>query len=91
MSHSRMSTPYVLYTFGNINNFLENFTVGIASKENYFKSWTPIIPDSNLIVVPPIDNRDWKLLQNIKPSKAMNVIIISVLITLFILGVCIMI
>ena len=53
--------------------------------------WSPIIPNSQLIITPPKDKDEWKIEIYINPTKAMALIIISTLIVLFVIGLVIII
>lgn len=91
LSHTRMQLPYVIFGLGRINNYIEDFTCGVASTKHSDKSWSPIIPNSQLIITPPLNNADWKIEIYINPTKAMALIIISTLIVLVIIGIVIII
>jgi len=92
MSHNRLQLPYVIFGLGRINNYIQDFTAGVAwGSKDYYHSWSPIIPNSQLITTPPLGNNDWKIEIYINPTKAMALIIISTLIVLFIIGVIIII
>ena len=91
MSHTRLQLPYVLFGLGRINNYIEDFTAGITRPTSWYNSWSPIIPNSQLIITPPVAKNDWKIEIYINPTKAMALIIISTLIVLFIIGLVIII
>ena len=92
MSHNRLQLPYVIFGLGRINNYIQDFTAGVTwANKDYYHSWSPIIPNSQLITTPPLGNSDWKIEIYINPTKAMALIIISTLIVLFIIGVIIII
>lgn len=91
MSHTRLQLPFALFGLGRINNYIEDFTAGVTRNEDYFDSWTPIIPNSQLIITPPSGKNKWKIEIYINPTRAMALIIISTLIVLFIIGVVIII
>jgi len=80
MSHTRLQLPYALFGLGRINNYIEDFTAGVTKPESFYSSWSPIIPNSQLIITPPRDDSDWKIEIYINPTKAMALIIISTLI-----------
>lgn len=66
---------------GRTNNYVEDFTVGYSGKQTY--TWTPIIPNSRLIITPT--GSDWKLGVYVNPNtKIRDVIIITVVILILI-------
>lgn len=92
MSHTRLSLPYVFFGLGRINNYIEKFNLGIDKQGKWSKSWTPIIPNSQLFVSPISNDIDkWKIETFINPTKALALIILSTVIVLVILGIIIII
>lgn len=90
MSHTRLNLPYVFFGLGRINNYIENFNMGILKKDTWSYSWTPIIPNSQLFVSPVSnDVAKWKIEIFINPTKALFVIILSTALVLIILGIII--
>lgn len=83
--------PAVIYGLGRINNYIEDFTCGVPRLKDSMKSWSPIIPNSQLIITPPVDTEGWSIEIYINPTKAMALIIISTLVVLFVIGVIIII
>ena len=73
------------------NNYIEDFTCGVASDNNSDKSWSPIIPNSQLIITPPLKDNNWKIEIFINPTRAMALIIISTVVVLIIIGIIIII
>ena len=74
-----------------INNYVEDFMVGIDKADDWTKSWSPIIPNSQLIVyTDPINDYRMKLNIFINPTSAMLFIFISTVVVLLILGLIIL-
>lgn len=65
--------PFVIFGLGQITNYLEDFSLGIASEnldtEN-ITSFTPIIPNSRLIVYTPNTKSNWDLEILLNPNKS---------------------
>ena len=73
-AHFALQLPYTLFGLGQTPNFVDEITVGIPtpeSQKNRKRSWTQIIPNSQLIVVPhpPEKPDDWTLKLYLTPSK----------------------
>uniref|UniRef100_A0A1Q3FHF8 Putative t-cell immunomodulatory protein n=1 Tax=Culex tarsalis TaxID=7177 RepID=A0A1Q3FHF8_CULTA len=60
--------PYTTFGLGRTPNFVDSLTVGLS---NHSRTWTQLIPNSQMIVVPrPIDQTDkWKAQLFVTPSK----------------------
>jgi integrin alpha FG-GAP repeat containing protein 1 len=87
MSHTRLNLPYVFFGLGRINNYIENFNMGIQKQGDWSYSWSPIIPNSQLFVSPiSKDTAKWKIEIFINPTKALALIILSTIIVLVVLG-----
>lgn len=79
--------PYVHIGLAKINNYVEDFLVGIDKNENWNTKWSPIIPNSQLIVyVNPTSSYNMKLNIFINPTSAMLFIFLSTVIVLLVLG-----
>ncbi len=90
MSHSRLSLPFVFFGLGRINNYIENFILGIIKDNKWTKTWTPIIPNSQLFVMPNNSDVDeWKIEIFLNPNKALAMIIICTAVVLVLLGIII--
>ena len=64
--------PFVIFGLGQITNYLEDFTLGIASEDpdtENIMSFTPIIPNSRLIVYTPNNKSGWDLEILLNPNK----------------------
>lgn len=87
-SLTRLSLPYVFFGLGRINNYIEHFNFAVAKKGDYFNSWSPIIPNSQLLLsannVRPVK---WGIEILINPTQALWLIIASTVCVLIILGV----
>lgn len=90
MSHTRLNLPYAFFGLGKINNYIENFNMGISKTNSWSNSWVIIIPNSQLFVSPnDVDTSKWKIEIFINPTKALALIILSTIIVLVILGIII--
>ncbi|XP_055614455.1 T-cell immunomodulatory protein [Uranotaenia lowii] len=60
--------PYTTFGLGRTPNFVDSLTVGLS---NHSRTWTQLIPNSQMIVVPrPIDEVEkWKAQLFVTPSK----------------------
>lgn len=87
---NRLNLPYVFIGLGRINNYIEDLTFGVPKPELWSNSWTPIIPNSQLMITPSHENpTKWKIEIFINPTEALWIIIISTIGVLLILGVAI--
>lgn len=90
MSHTRLNLPYAFFGLNRINNYIENFNMGISKKDTWSNSWILIIPNSQLFVSPiSKDTSKWKIEIFINPTKALALIILSTIIVLVLLGIVI--
>ena len=91
VSHTRLMLPFVFFGLGRINNYVEQFNLGIIKdKDGWSRKWTPIIPNSQLFVSPIDNDTDkWKIEIFINPTKALALIILSTIVVLFVLGIII--
>lgn len=84
---NQICLPYVHIGLGKINNYVEDFLIGINKPDNWTKSWSPIIPNSQLIVyTAPSTGYNMKLNIFINPTSAMLFIFLSTVIVLLVLG-----
>uniref|UniRef100_U5EUY6 Putative conserved plasma membrane protein n=1 Tax=Corethrella appendiculata TaxID=1370023 RepID=U5EUY6_9DIPT len=68
--------PYTTFGLGRTPNFVDSLTVGLSNRS---KTWTQIIPNSQMIVVPwPIEEPDkWKAQLFVTPSKLILMSVIA--------------
>ncbi|CAD8196839.1 unnamed protein product [Paramecium pentaurelia] len=86
-AYSPLQLPYSYMGLGRTNNYIENFYLGIPLLDGQIRQWTPIIPNSQLIVSPFTDNtKSWTLSIFIEPTEAILVVVIVTIIILFVLG-----
>lgn len=79
------------FGLGKINHYVEDFRVGINKETDWTYKWTPVIPNSQLIVfAAPSDAFQWDINIFINPSAAMMFIFISTIVVLFAIGVIIL-
>lgn len=55
-AYGALQLPYGYMGLGRTNNYIENFYMGIPLTTGAIKEWTPIIPNSQLIVSPHTAN-----------------------------------
>ncbi|XP_041976929.1 T-cell immunomodulatory protein [Aricia agestis] len=63
-----LQLPYSLFGLDRTPNFVDTLTVGLSG---YSKSWTQIIPNSQIVLIPapPNDPSQWKAQLFVTPSK----------------------
>ena len=85
--------PYSYLGVGRSNNYVESFTAAYSvAGERSIRVWTPIIPNSQLIIfAPEMDTTNWTLELFINPTSSLALIVIACGICLFIIGVVIII
>lgn len=82
-SSGRLCLPFVHFGLGKINHYVENFNVGIARTKDWSNLWSPIIPNSQLMVYSaPNASFNWKISIFINPTSAMWFIFVSTCIVL---------
>ncbi|KAL4481453.1 hypothetical protein ABPG74_007542 [Tetrahymena malaccensis] len=88
-ANGALQLPFVILGLSRTNNYIENFSVGLpqpdadASK----RSWTPIIPNSQLIIFPyTLDPQKWEISIFVQPNDALIIVIIVTVVILAILG-----
>lgn len=89
-SFTRLSLPYAFLGLGRINNYIEHFNFGVAKDKDWAHSWSPIIPNSQLLLsANDVDPEEWGIEIFINPTKALTFIIIATIGVLLLLGICI--
>ena len=83
--------PYCYIGVGRSNNYVETFTAAFSIKATRsIRVWTPIIPNSQLIIFSDSEDVDnWALELFINPTDSLALIVIACLICLFVIGVVI--
>lgn len=63
-----LQLPYSIFGLDRTPNFVDTLSVGLSG---YSKSWTQIIPNSQIVVIPspPFDPSQWKAQLFVTPSK----------------------
>lgn len=92
MPNNEFNMPFVIFGLGQITNYLEDFTLGYGVRSEpgaESRDFTPIIPNSRLIVYTPSEKNSWELEILLNPNNAMLMILISTVCVLFVLGVII--
>lgn len=80
---NRICLPFVHFGLGKINHYVENFEVRITRTKNWSNVWSPIIPNSQLMIYSaPSSGFNWKISIFINPTSAMWFIFISTCIVL---------
>ncbi|XP_049867351.1 T-cell immunomodulatory protein [Pectinophora gossypiella] len=67
-AHYALQLPYSIFGLDRTPNFVDTLNVGLSG---YSKSWTQIIPNSQIVVVPapPDDPSQWRAQLFVTPSK----------------------
>lgn len=79
----RLCVPFVHFGLGKINHYVENFEVRVPRTKNWSNTWSPIIPNSQLMVYAPAGTENnWKISIFINPTSAMWFIFISTCVVL---------
>nr|CAG4635362.1 EOG090X03KG [Artemia franciscana] len=67
-SHFALQLPYALFGLGRMPNFVETLQVGVS--EGKYHEWTQIIPNSQVVIVPPVNgDKRWKAKLFVTPSR----------------------
>lgn len=86
-SFNKLNLPFVHFGLAKINNYIEDFSIHVNRINESSKSWTPIIPNSQLIVYfSPGNSSEWDLNIFINPTSAMLFIFISTVVVLLLIG-----
>lgn len=89
--YSSLQLPYSYNGIGRSNNYVETFyTATSVNAELAQRMWTPIIPNSQLIVFgesAQVD--DWGLELFVNPTNSLYIIVISCGVCLFVIGIII--
>ncbi|EGR28592.1 integrin alpha fg-gap repeat 1 [Ichthyophthirius multifiliis] len=77
-AYRSLQLPFVILGLARTNNYIENLTVGLSLNEDKQsrKTWTPIIPNSQLIIYPLEQKNKWVLSIFVQPNEALLIIII---------------
>jgi integrin alpha FG-GAP repeat containing protein 1 len=79
----RLCAPWVHFGLGKINHYVENFKLSVPRTQNWENTWSPIIPNSQLMVFAPAGTQsNWKISIFINPTSAMWFIFISTCVVL---------
>lgn len=90
-TYNSLQMPYCYIGVGRSNNYVESFTAATSiSASRSIRVWTPIIPNSQLIIFSQAaDANEWNLELFINPTSSLALIVVACLICLFIIGVVI--
>ena len=87
MSFTRLSLPYSFFGLDRTNNYIENFNFGVAKESDWSHSWSPIIPNSQLLLsANDKNNENWGIEIFINPTEALWLIILCTVSVLIVLG-----
>jgi len=87
----RLQLPFVIYGLAKMINYVEDFHFAVPKKTDWYKSWTPIIPNSQIKAYPESSNTDeWKIEILVNPTNALYLIIIMTFIITVILIIAIL-
>ena len=88
-----MQMPYAFIGIGRSNNYIETFTASTSANGKRAKRmWTPIIPNSSIIVFAnTIDNdvASWGVELFISPTSSLYLIVLVCIVMLSLIGVAI--
>lgn len=93
-SYANLGISYAYFGIGRSNNYIEAFTVGtIVYGKKVVRTWTPIIPNSQLIVSTQNsqDPYSWELALLVGPIKAISILVVVIALFLLIIGLLIII
>lgn len=92
-SYLALQAPYAYLGVGRSNNYVENFYAAFSiGGGRPIRVWTPIIPNSQLIIFAPEANPDnWTMELFINPTSSLVLIVIACLVCLIIIGLVIII
>ncbi|CAI2359811.1 unnamed protein product [Moneuplotes crassus] len=87
-SYANLGVSYSYFGIGRSNNYIEAFTVGaIIYGKKVVRTWTPIIPNSQLIVSTQMSQNpdDWDVELLVWPTKAINILVVVIALFLLVL------
>lgn len=75
-AYNSLHLPYTIFGLGRTPNFVDSLTVGLSNRT---RSWTQLIPNSQMIVVPwpPEEPAKWKAQLFVTPSKLILMSVIA--------------
>ena len=88
-AYANLGISYAYFGIGRSNNYIEAFTVGtIVHGKKAIRSWTPIIPNTQLIVSTEnsANSQHWQLDLLVGPTRAIGILVVVVLLFLLIIG-----
>ena len=86
-AYNRLARPYNIYGIGRTNSYIEELYVALPRREDNSKVWSPIIPNSYLIISPnDSDPEQWFLELFASPTDKIGLIIIISVGCLIIIG-----
>jgi len=85
--YTPLQLPYAFLGLGKTNNYIENFVYGYPISNTNTHKWSPIIPNSQLIITPTgTDANGWKIDVFVKPTSNTLIVVITTAAILLILG-----
>ena len=82
-----LQTPYCIFGIGRTNSYIEQFYAAVPIVSHSYRMWTPIIPNSYLIVSPKRKDLDgWFLELFASPTDKIGVVIMGAFVFLLLLG-----
>ncbi len=90
-SYNALLMPYAYIGVGRSNNYVENFHTALATtSKRSVRSWTPIIPNSQLIIqATEANEKNWNLELFINPTDMLPLIVVACLVCLVLIGIVI--
>lgn len=87
MTLNRLSLPQVMIGLARTTNYIENFSIGIAKKGSWHKSWTPLIPNSEIyLFLVGSQPEKWKIEIFVNPSQALYLTMVVTVVVIFVLS-----
>lgn len=86
-AYAALEPPYVIFGLGRTNSYVENFYMALPLQSDFERMWTPIIPNSYLILSPHGgSSSDWFLELFANPTENIGVIVGVSLVLLLVIG-----
>mmetsp|Transcript_24120 Transcript_24120/g.42819 ORF Transcript_24120/g.42819 Transcript_24120/m.42819 type:complete len:265 (-) Transcript_24120:119-913(-) len=86
-AYSALCPPYVIFGLGRTNSYVENFYMSLPLQSDNDRMWTPIIPNSYLILSPHGNSSsDWFLELFANPTENIGIIVGVSLALLLVIG-----
>jgi len=86
-SYQSLLTPYAYFGLGRTNNYIENLFVGSTKhSEQHFINMEGVIPNSKVVIIPPIGDEAWKRELYLRPGEWIPWVTLTVIVATAILA-----